>query len=148
MVKAEHPLLIAFFQLLTLSVEQNLQQGSGFSEPGHFQLQHYMLEYLMSSAVAWERDLELLDAHSLQVACNGFVPSIVIVAAAVISNGVDLPLIRTVQGASLSRYTALLAGFLSYYSCCCGDTWASELGQLSSETPKLITTLRPVRKVS
>ncbi|KAI4377740.1 hypothetical protein MLD38_015321 [Melastoma candidum] len=42
--------------------------------------------------------------------------------------------------------TSLIGGIIGHYCCCNGDTWSSELGVLSNEQPRLITTLKPVRK--
>lgn len=77
-----------------------------------------------------------------QVACNGLIPAILTVAAGILTGGMDGPL----RPATAPTLAALYAGFLGYFGCCCGDTWASELGQLSQDEPRLITTLRPVRK--
>lgn len=78
-----------------------------------------------------------------QVACNGLVPAVLTVAAAVLSGARDMAIFPASVNPTL---TALYAAFLGYYSCCCGDTWASEIGPLSPEEPRLVTTLRPVRK--
>lgn len=49
--------------------------------------------------------------------------------------------------AALSAAPAVAAAgaLLAYVACCAGDTFSSELGALSEETPRLVTTGRPVR---
>ena len=48
-------------------------------------------------------------------------------------------------GAGTSFATVALAAVVGHYACCCGDTWASELGTLATGKPRFI--LNPARLV-
>mmetsp|Transcript_2641 Transcript_2641/g.7471 ORF Transcript_2641/g.7471 Transcript_2641/m.7471 type:complete len:153 (+) Transcript_2641:432-890(+) len=76
----------------------------------------------------------------VQVLCNSAGGSLLCLAAR-LSLPPTLPGELSSTAASPAN-TALLAGFLGHYACCCADTWASEVGILSSKPPRLVTTLK------
>ena len=79
----------------------------------------------------------------IQVLSNGLVPSGLALLASAQTGGLEW---ATLPVSAHQLYSMLSAAFLGYFSCCCGDTWSSEIGQLSEQEPRLITSLRPVRK--
>lgn len=89
-----------------------------------------------------------LPACYTQVLCNAGVPTLLAIAYGAMAGCLDLPLgpLPAVEAWRSDVLTLLLGSFLGYYACCCGDTWASELGSLSTDTPRLITNMQPVRR--
>ncbi|KAJ1814629.1 hypothetical protein LPJ60_005981, partial [Coemansia sp. RSA 2675] len=76
-----------------------------------------------------------------QVLCNGGVGAVISVVYQYNFDG-RRPADMSLEERKLM--TLLIWGYIGFYSCCAADTWASELGTLSSDWPVLITTLKQV----
>ncbi|XP_050380568.1 protein PGR [Argentina anserina] len=78
----------------------------------------------------------------IQVLSNAGISSVVVVVLWWVTGLEE----RCLDSKESSLITALMGGVIGHYSCCNGDTWSSELGILSDDQPRLITTFKPVRK--
>ncbi|KAI5680624.1 hypothetical protein M9H77_01851 [Catharanthus roseus] len=78
----------------------------------------------------------------VQVIFNSGIASILVIIAWKLTGSQD----QCLDSKESGLLTALAGGIIGHYCCCNGDTWSSELGILSDEQPRLITTFKPVRR--
>ena len=79
----------------------------------------------------------------IQVFCNGAIASVTSILY-LHSHKMGERHITLSQDADYTTTTSL--AFISSIACCCGDTWASEIGIVLGTSPRLITTLKHVPK--
>lgn len=83
----------------------------------------------------------------MQVYCNGSVACVAALLYIVTSGVGERPLLLSPSKDSpIDRGTLFSLACLASISCCCGDTWASEVGSVLGGAPRLITTWARVPK--
>ncbi|XP_027067184.1 protein PGR isoform X2 [Coffea arabica] len=78
----------------------------------------------------------------IQVLSNSGIASLLVLVAWKLTGHQD----KCLDSKESGSMVYLVSAIIGHYCCCNGDTWSSELGILSDEQPRLITTLKPVRR--
>lgn len=78
----------------------------------------------------------------IQVLCNSGIATVLVLIAWKLTGLQDMCL----DSKESQVMTCLIGGIIGHYSCCNGDTWSSELGILSDDQPRLITTFKTVKR--